>query len=123
LLRSFDRIGAHPLKVDARHLAVPGEYGTQVRGPHLDRFLHHVIEPRRFKRCEQIMQIACSGLGPDASADAQHRIALAAFELSTPFAIAAVEHEDAIAGFQPQHGREVMRLAALKRGDTALFER
>ena len=52
LLGGLDGIGAHAFEIDPRDLAVTGKHRLQLRGAHLDCFLHHVIEPRRLERRE-----------------------------------------------------------------------
>ena len=69
LLGGFDGVRPHALEIDARHLAVAGEHRLQPRGAHLDRLLHHVVEPRRFERREQIMQVGRHGLVAGFGAD------------------------------------------------------
>ena len=61
LLGGLDRVGAHALGIDARDLAVAGEHRLQPRDAHLDRLLHHVVEPGRLERREQVMQVRRNG--------------------------------------------------------------
>ena len=96
--------------VDARDLAVAGEHGLQPRNAHLDRLLHHVVEPRGFQRREQIVQVGGLSLGPGFAADMQHGSALLQLNGGIPLAVAAIEDQHAIIRFEPQHRGEVMRL-------------
>ena len=57
LLGGLDRVGAHALEIDALGLGVARQHRLQPRGAHLDRLLHHVVEPRVLERREQVMQV------------------------------------------------------------------
>jgi hypothetical protein len=77
-----------------------------------------------FEGCEQVMQIEGAGLRPPARADRQCEPALPrGRQHGLPFAIAAVEGQHAVAGFEPQHAAEVMCLRSVKRNARALVER
>ena len=121
LLRRFDGIRAHALEIDPRHLAVAGEDGLQPRHAHLHGLLHHVIEPRRLQRSEQIVQVRRRGLLPRLGADGERRGALCPFERRAPLAVPAVENEDPVAGLQAQHMAEIVRLGAVERDRPARF--
>ena len=119
MLRRLDGIGAHAIEIDARDLAMLREDGLQSRYPHLDRLLHHIIKPCRFKRCEQILQVAGGGLLSCAIGNAQRRVAPAAFEHGAPFAVAAVEEQDFLPVCEPQHSSKVMGLGTIERDRSA----
>jgi hypothetical protein len=110
LLRGLDGICAHALEVDARDLRVAHEHRLQSRGAHLHRLLCHVVEASMFEWCEQVMQVERPGLRPRAFDDGKREGAFLAPERAAPFAVAAVEDQHAVAGFQAQHGAEIVGL-------------
>ena len=115
LLGRFNGIGAHALEIDPRDLAMTGEDRLQPRHAHFDGLLHHVIEPRRFERCEQVVQVQGLGLGTRLGGDGERHRALGALrEARAPFAITAVKDQHRLARFEPQHMGQVMRLGAIE---------
>src|SRR5262249_20595112 len=88
------------------------------------RLLHHVVEPRVLERREQIMQVERGGLGPGARADGEREPAFSgARERAPPFAVAAVEYQQATARFQPQHVAAAISLTRVERDACPLLDR
>jgi hypothetical protein len=123
LLGGFDRVRAHALGVDAGDLAVAGQHRLQARDAHLDRLLHHVVEPRRLQWCERIMQIGRHGLVAQLGADEERSRALVQHDRRTPLAVPAVENINAVAILEAQDVGEIMRLGGGKRDRGASRER
>ncbi len=123
LLGGFHRIGSHPLEVDAADLGVLGRDWLQTRHAELDRLLHHIVQPLVLERSEQVMQVGRLGLRPSPLADGQHGPLAARQQRRPPFALAAVEHQHAVAGLEPEHVAEIMRLGRVERELSAGFER
>ena len=117
LLGGLDRIGPHPLEIDARDLGVPREHRLQARGAHLDRLLHHVVEPRMLERGEQVMQVERRGLRAGLFADARatarvfRRLpGVARHSPSRP-----LNTSTGAPAFEPQHIAQVVRLRRVER--------
>ena len=124
LLGGLDRVGAHALEIDASDLAVLHRDRLQPRGAHLDRLLHHVVEARVLERREQVVQIARRRLRPRLLADVERGGALAGVgEARAPLAVAAVEEEHAVAGFEPHDVLQIVRLRSVERQPRAGGER
>ena len=70
LLGGLDDIGAHPLAVDPRDLGDARQHRLQRRGTHLDRLLHHVVEPGVFQRRKDIGDVGQAILRPGPGDDA-----------------------------------------------------
>ena len=64
LLGGFDDIGAHPLAIDPRDLGEARQNRLQSRRAHLDRLLHHVVEPGMFQRRKHIGDVGQAVLRP-----------------------------------------------------------
>ena len=94
LLGGLDHIGAHPLAVDPRDLGEAGQNRLQSCRAHLDRLLHHVVEPGMLQRREHIGDVGQAVLRPGLGDDRQAVRPLAARDLGLPFAVAAVEHQN-----------------------------
>ena len=95
MLRGLDRVRAHAVEIDALRLRMAHDDRLQARDSHLDRFLHHVVEPRMFQWREQVVQVAQLGLLPRALDDDELRAFLSrGAELCTPLAIALVEDQN-----------------------------
>src|SRR5437588_3079870 len=69
------------------------------------------------------MQIGRGGLRAREGADAQCRCTFAALKRRAPFAVTGVEHQNALTGFESQHGGQIMGLAAVQRSGAALLKR
>ena len=110
LLGGLDDIGAHPLAVDPRDLGEAGQNRLQSCRAHLDRLLHHIVEPGMLQRREHIGDVGQAILRPGLRARSQAVGPLAAGDLGLPFAVAAVEHQDGVAGGEPQHIAEIVAL-------------
>ena len=66
------------------------------------------------QRREHIGDIGQAVLWPGLSADRQAVGALAACDLGLPFAVAPVEHQNGVAGGEPQHVAEIVALVPLE---------
>ncbi len=76
------------------------------------------------ERREQVMQIERRRLRARLLADVERGGSLAAVgQRRAPFAVAAVEHQHAVAGFQPHHVFQVVRLRSIERQPRAGGER
>jgi hypothetical protein len=64
LLGRLDDIGPHPLAVDPADLGEAGQHRLQRRCAHLDRFLHHVVEPGVFQRRKDVSEVRQAILRP-----------------------------------------------------------
>ena len=64
LLGGLDDIGAHPLGVDPGDLGEAGQHRPQRRGTHLDRLLHHVVEPGVLQRRKDVSEVGQPILRP-----------------------------------------------------------
>ena len=85
--------------------------GLEAGDAHLGSLLDHIVEPRALERGEQVVDVGSCLLRPHLLADGKHRGALAAFgNAGLPFAVAAVEDEDAVAGLEPQHVAQIVGL-------------
>ena len=123
LLGGLDDIGAHPLAVDPRDLGEAGQHRLQRGRAHLDRLLHHVVEPRMLQRRKHVGEVGQAVLRPGLGDDAQAVGPLAAGDRGLPFAVAAVEHQNGVAGGKPQHVAEIIALVALERDRFARRQR
>src|SRR5947207_2803264 len=108
LLRRFDRLGAHPLGIDAPHLREASEDGDEARGAHLDRLLHHIVEPGVLERSEQILEVRRRCLRPRGFDDPQPQGLAARLDRGAPLPFPAVEEENRILFLEAQHVLEIM---------------
>ena len=116
LFGRLDRIRPHARQIDALGLGVARQNGQKPRGAHLDRLLHHVVEPRMLERRKHIMKVRGCGLLARALENAERGAFLArGRELRPPFALAPVEHQHVAARLEAQHVDEIVRLLALER--------
>src|SRR5260364_386606 len=114
LLGRLDDVGAHALAVDAGHLGVPCDHRRKRRDSHFDRLLDHVVEPRVLQRREDISEVGEPVLWPGPMLDRQAVGPLAAADQTLPFAVAAVEDQDAAAGAKAEHIAEIVALVAVQ---------
>ena len=88
LLGGLDDIGPHPLAIDPGDLSETGQDRLKRGGAHLDRFLHHVIEPRVLERREHISEVRQAVLRPGLAFDVKTIPSFAPGDRSQPFAVA-----------------------------------
>ncbi len=61
---ALDDIGPHPLAIDPGDLGETGQDRLQHGGAHLDRLLHHIVEPGMFERREDVSEVGQAVLRP-----------------------------------------------------------
>ena len=123
LFGRLDDIGAHPLVINPRDLGEAGQNRLQRGSSHLDRFLHHIVEPGMFQRRKHVSEIGQAILLPGLGNNRQAVGPLAPRDNGLPFAVASVEGQDRLARGEPQHVAEIIALAALEGDGLALCQR
>ena len=123
LLRRLDRVGAHAREIDPLDLGVLRQHRQQPRSAHLDRLLHHVVEPFMLERGKQVVQVGRHGLRAGLLLQRQRGALAADRERRPPFTIAAVKRQHPVAGLETQHVAEIMRLRLAEGDLVARLER
>lgn len=115
LLGRLYGIGAHATLVDARRLSSAGQHGLEHSGPHLDRFLHHVVEPRVLEWREAKLRPGVRWLVARLLLGPERHGSFSTFQPTAPFAVPAVEGQHGVIVAEPQHVAQVMGLIPLQR--------
>ena len=82
----------------------------QPRHADLDRLLHHIVEPLVLERREQVMQVGRLVCGRTCSCSQHLTACRDRQQRRPPFAVAAIEQQHRVAGLEPQHVAQIMRL-------------
>src|SRR6202043_402119 len=110
-LRRLDGVRPQPVEVDALDDGTLGIDRPQLADAELGRLLDQEIDARPLDRREGEPEIALARLRPALLGERYRAPALAdAVDAPEPFAVAAVEQRHRVAGRQPQHRLDVVRL-------------
>jgi hypothetical protein len=124
LFGGFDGVGPEALQIDPLRHGALGKDWPQAAHAHLGGLLGHVVEPGVLERRKQIVDVRrLAGLGRLVVAHGVSPALADGCKPAQPFAVAAVEQAQRIAGLEPHDVGHIVRLLAAQRHLSAAGQR